>query len=351
MLGGISNAVVMVVLPWLILERTGSAAAAGLVGALSALPGIVVSPVVGRARRPRSAARRCRSLSDLLSAAVGAAVPGARRGRLARLRRDHRPRGPGRGLRPCRVHRAQGADPAGRGDQPESAGTRSTVCTRGCSWAAGWSGPMVGAIGIATVGSVADDVVRLRGVRAGSTCGAGDARRRTAPSSPATELVDASPWHSARAGLGALLRDRPVLAPHAGDRGHLAALRADRVGAAAGALPGASSSRRPSGSCSARSRSAAMVGAFGYGWIARRTTRHRLAIACMLLAADHLRAAGAAALAVGDGGARAAPRARLGADGAAAQHRRAGPVPRAPARPGLRRAAQHPLLPRPRSGS
>ena len=25
-----------------------------------------------------------------------------------------------------------------------------------------------------------------------------------------TELVEASPWHSARAGLGALLRDRPV---------------------------------------------------------------------------------------------------------------------------------------------
>src|SRR5919107_2143755 len=46
-LGGVSNALVMVVVPWLILERTGSAAAAGLAGALTALPGIVMAPVVG----------------------------------------------------------------------------------------------------------------------------------------------------------------------------------------------------------------------------------------------------------------------------------------------------------------
>ena len=58
-LGGISNAVVMIVLPWLILERTGSAAAAGLVGALSSLPGIIVSPVVG-VSSTGSAARRSR---------------------------------------------------------------------------------------------------------------------------------------------------------------------------------------------------------------------------------------------------------------------------------------------------
>ena len=47
MLGGISNAVVMIVIPWLILERTGSPAAAGVAAALSALPGILLSPLVG----------------------------------------------------------------------------------------------------------------------------------------------------------------------------------------------------------------------------------------------------------------------------------------------------------------
>lgn len=44
---GISNGVVMITVPWIVLERTGSAAKAGLLAALSSLPGIVVSPVVG----------------------------------------------------------------------------------------------------------------------------------------------------------------------------------------------------------------------------------------------------------------------------------------------------------------
>ena len=44
---GISNGVVMITVPWIVLELTGSAAKAGLLAALSSLPGIVVSPVVG----------------------------------------------------------------------------------------------------------------------------------------------------------------------------------------------------------------------------------------------------------------------------------------------------------------
>ena len=38
---------VMITVPWIVLELTGSAAKAGLLAALSSLPGIVVSPVVG----------------------------------------------------------------------------------------------------------------------------------------------------------------------------------------------------------------------------------------------------------------------------------------------------------------
>ena len=37
----------MITVPWIVLELTGSAAKAGLLAALSSLPGIVVSPVVG----------------------------------------------------------------------------------------------------------------------------------------------------------------------------------------------------------------------------------------------------------------------------------------------------------------
>ena len=44
---GISNGVVMIAVPWLVLDLTGSAAKAGLLAALSSIPGIFVSPIVG----------------------------------------------------------------------------------------------------------------------------------------------------------------------------------------------------------------------------------------------------------------------------------------------------------------
>ena len=44
---GISNGVVMITIQWLVLDLTGSAAKAGLLAALSSVPGIFVSPIVG----------------------------------------------------------------------------------------------------------------------------------------------------------------------------------------------------------------------------------------------------------------------------------------------------------------
>ncbi len=44
---GVGNGIVMIAVPWLVLNRTGSPAAAGLLGALVSLPGIFVSPFVG----------------------------------------------------------------------------------------------------------------------------------------------------------------------------------------------------------------------------------------------------------------------------------------------------------------
>lgn len=44
---GVGNGVVLIVIPWLVLDRTGSALAAGTVAAMSALPGIFVSPLIG----------------------------------------------------------------------------------------------------------------------------------------------------------------------------------------------------------------------------------------------------------------------------------------------------------------
>lgn len=71
---GIGNGVVMVVLPWLVLERTGSPAAAGLLAALSTIPALIVIPLVGAAidrfgRKPVSV------LSDIASAVSVMAFP------------------------------------------------------------------------------------------------------------------------------------------------------------------------------------------------------------------------------------------------------------------------------------
>jgi MFS family permease len=44
---GLGNSIVMITIPWLILEETGSPAFAGLVAAISALPGLIISPIGG----------------------------------------------------------------------------------------------------------------------------------------------------------------------------------------------------------------------------------------------------------------------------------------------------------------
>ena len=43
----LGNSIVMITIPWLILEETGSPAFAGLVAAISALPGLLISPIGG----------------------------------------------------------------------------------------------------------------------------------------------------------------------------------------------------------------------------------------------------------------------------------------------------------------
>ena len=44
---GLANSIVMITIPWLILEKTDSSAFAGLVLAISALPGLLLSPIGG----------------------------------------------------------------------------------------------------------------------------------------------------------------------------------------------------------------------------------------------------------------------------------------------------------------
>lgn len=68
LLSGIGNAVAGVALPWIVLERTGSAAAAGLVAAAAAVPMLATSLLAGTLV-DRVGRRRVSVVSDVLSAA------------------------------------------------------------------------------------------------------------------------------------------------------------------------------------------------------------------------------------------------------------------------------------------
>ena len=74
LVSGVGNGAVLIIIPWLVLEQTESAAAAGLVAALSTIPAVIVVPAVGVAidrvgRKPISV------LSDIASAVSVFAFP------------------------------------------------------------------------------------------------------------------------------------------------------------------------------------------------------------------------------------------------------------------------------------
>jgi MFS family permease len=68
------NGIVMVTIPWLVLNSTGLASAAGIVAALSALPALIVTPLVGYAV-DRFGRRRMSIIADLASAVSVIAFP------------------------------------------------------------------------------------------------------------------------------------------------------------------------------------------------------------------------------------------------------------------------------------
>lgn len=68
------NGIVMVTIPWLVLNNTGLASAAGIVAALSALPALVVTPLVGYAV-DRFGRRLMSVIADLASALSVIAFP------------------------------------------------------------------------------------------------------------------------------------------------------------------------------------------------------------------------------------------------------------------------------------
>lgn len=74
LLSGVANGVVTIAIPWLVLDRTGSVAAAGAVAAISALPGLLAAPLAGWAV-DHFGRRIVSIISDILSAISVAAIP------------------------------------------------------------------------------------------------------------------------------------------------------------------------------------------------------------------------------------------------------------------------------------
>jgi MFS family permease len=284
---GMGNGIVMVVIPWLVLERTGSALAAGLVAALSSLPALLVLPVIGQAI-DRFGSRRISILSDLASAvsvvgfpaiawAVGLSYPWIIA--LAVL--------------------GAAIDPAGytaRKALIEDAARSSRMSTDSLNgiheglFAAGWTvGPLIGAALIATVGPIAAFWVPAALFLIAATCIAAiTVGRAPAPREEPTDAgasgdaVEAeldssrgSGWRQLVLGVTLLWHDRAlrsltiavmvlagvylpteaVVLPF-----YFESLdRPDGLGLVIGALAGGS-----------------VAGAFAYGWLSRRMTRYAL---------------------------------------------------------------------------
>lgn len=282
-LGGVSNALVMVVVPWLVLERTGSAAAAGAVGAAGALPGIVAAPLVGVVV-DRIGRRTVSVASDLLSACSVALFPVL--DAVGWLE-----------LWPILVLTVVGAafDPAGytarkalipdvarasRTSRDQVNGVHEGI------FATGWVvGPMLGAFGIATVGTVSTMwVAFVAFLLAGLAVALMQVPNRPAARSGGPTTEEGPVWTSLMVGLRALVADRPVwLLTLAIAVVWLLYMPTESV-----LLPvHFESTQQPEmfGLVLSAMSAGAMLGAFGYGWIAARMSRHRIATVFLGLAA------------------------------------------------------------------
>jgi len=278
-LGGLANALVMVVVPWLILERTGSAATAGLAGALAAIPGIVVAPLVG-VLVDRVGRRAISVGSDLFSAVSVLMFPV-----LNAL-----------GWLPVSMILALtflGAvfDPAGYTarkalipDVADASGTTrdSINGLHEGLFMGGWIvGPMIGAVGIATIGAVATMWLAFAAFAIAAL--AVQVMRVANRATLEGDLIVAeSSWRSARSGLRVLMKDRPVWMLTLA----VTAISFVYMPTESVLLPvhfEAVDQPRAFGLVLSALSAGAMLGAFSYGYVARRLGRRQIAVGVMLV--------------------------------------------------------------------
>jgi MFS family permease len=282
LVSGVSNSLVMVAIPWLILDQTGSAAAAGLAGAMTGLPGIIVAPVVG-ALVDRLGRKTVSVGSDLLSALSVGLFPVAHA--LGRL-----------DLGVILALTLLGAvfDPAGYTarktlipDVAQASGVRVDQVNgvHEGVFAAGWViGPVLAALAIATVGPIS--TMWIAGgafmVAAGAIAVLGVANRAPQRSNGRHD-DERSFWRTAFAGFRALRADHPVLTLTLA----IAVLGMIYTPTESVLLPvHYQSIDEPEvfGLVMSAIAAGAMVSAFAYGSIARRMSRYRIATTFLTLA-------------------------------------------------------------------
>lgn len=282
LVSGVANALVMVAIPWLVLERTGSAAAAGLTGAVAGLPAIAVSPVVG-ALVDRLGRRTVSVGSDVLSALSVGLFPVA--DALGGL-----------GLPVILALTLLGAtfDPAGYTARkaliPDVAaasgvGVDQVNGVHEGLFAAGWVvGPMLGALAIATVGPVHTMWFALGAFAVAAVAVSALPVANRAPShDPADGAAEQPFWHTALAGFRILLGDRPVRILTIA----IAVVAMIYLPTESVLLPvhfEAIDQPASFGLVMSALAAGAMLGAFGYGRIAAAMSRYRIATRFLTLA-------------------------------------------------------------------
>lgn len=281
LLAGVANSSVATLIPWLVLEQTGSAADAGLVAAAAGLPGIVVSPFVG-ALVDRLGRRTVSMGSDALSAMSVALFPLAERAgalglgmivALAVLGGTFDPAGytARKSLIPDVAH-------AGRFYVDRVNGVHEGI------FAAGWViGPALAAVGIGTIGSISAfwvtaaafvlAILAVAGIRV--TEAIGQSRHEAGE--------DHEPfWSSTLRGARLLWRDRPmrvltlaiclIALVYMPTEAILMPVHFEALG-----QPGAY------GLTLTMLAAGGMVGSFAYGWLSLRLTRHQIAVGVMVV--------------------------------------------------------------------
>jgi MFS family permease len=271
---------VAILIPWLVLEETGSAADAGLVAAAAGLPGILVSPFVG-ALVDRLGRRRVSMASDALSAVSVSLFPLAQQAGvltlgmivgLAVLGAAFDPAGytARKSLIPDVAH-------AGRFYVDRINGVHEGV------FAAGWViGPAIGALGIGSIGAIASfwiaaaafvlAIVAVAGIRVTEAIG----------ESRAEAGEEHEPfWTSTLRGAGILWRDKPMLVLTLA----ICALAMVYMPTEAVLMPVHFESLGQPGAYGLTLTMLAaggMVGSFSYGWLSGRLSRHGIAVLVMV---------------------------------------------------------------------